>query len=267
MSLTGEQMKLTIILGTTIILLFGISVIALFNMFSKKSQLNQKEKEILKANFEKDILQAQLEIQEHTFTSISQEIHDNVGQILSLAKIQVELYLMNLPENAPTAKINEVKENIANAIANLRDLAKGLSSDRIMYLSIDETVAFELDKIEKSGVCQTQLLRNGSEQEISGPKKLILFRIIQESLQNIMKHASATSIIITIDYEPEVLSVTIADNGKGFDSAAVMEKGDGLGLINIKKRAALAGGSAQINSHPGAGSVVQVRIPYEQTIT
>jgi signal transduction histidine kinase len=98
MPLTGEQVKLTILLGTTIILLFGISIIALFNMFSKKSQLNQKEKEILKANFEKDILQAQLEIQEHTFSSISQEIHDNVGQILRLAKIQVELYLMNLPE-------------------------------------------------------------------------------------------------------------------------------------------------------------------------
>jgi two-component system, NarL family, sensor kinase len=266
MPLTGEQVKLTILLGTTIILLFGISIIALFNMFSKKSQLNQKEKEILKANFEKDILQAQLEIQEHTFSSISQEIHDNVGQILSLAKIQIELYLMNLPENAPAGKINEVKENIANAIANLRDLAKGLSSDRIMYLSIDETVAFELDKIAKSGVCQTQLVRNGTEQEISGQKKLILFRIIQESLQNILKHASATNIIITIDYGPDVLSVTIADNGKGFDSEAVIKKGDGLGLINIKKRAAMAGGSAQINSRPGAGSVVQLRIPYEQTI-
>jgi two-component system, NarL family, sensor kinase len=266
MPLTGEQVKLTILLGTTIILLFGISVIALFNMFSKKSQLNQKEKEILKANFEKDILQAQLEIQEHTFSSISQEIHDNVGQILSLAKIQVELYLMNLPGNAPATRINEVKENIANAIANLRDLAKGLSSDRIMYLSIDETVAFELDKIEKSGVCHTQLLRNGSEQEISGQKKLILFRIIQESLQNILKHAAATSIIITIGYEPEVLSVTIADNGKGFDSEAVMEKGDGLGFANIKKRAALAGGSAQISSRPGEGTVVHIRIPYEQAI-
>jgi signal transduction histidine kinase len=266
MPLTGEQVKLTILLGTTIILLFGISIIALFNMFSKKSQLNQKEKEILKANFEKDILQAQLEIQEYTFNSISAEIHDNVGQILSLAKIQVELYLMNMPENASAAKINEVKENIANAIVNLRDIAKGLSSDRILYLSIDETVAFELEKIAKSGVCQTELIRNGAEQEISGQKKLILFRMIQESLQNILKHASATSIIVTIDYGPDLLSVSIADNGKGFDTAAVMEKGDGLGLINIKKRAAMAGGDAQIESRAGAGSVVHMHIPYEQAI-
>jgi two-component system NarL family sensor kinase len=134
-----------------------------------------------------------------------------------------------------------------------------------MYLSIDETVAFELDKIAKSGVCHAQLVKNGTEQEISGQKKLILFRMIQESLQNILKHASATNIIITIDYGPDILSVTIADNGKGFDSAAVMEKGDGLGLINLKKRAAMAGGSAQIESRPGAGSIVHMRFPYEQT--
>jgi signal transduction histidine kinase len=127
-------------------------------------------------------------------------------------------------------------------------------------------VAFELEKIAKSGVCQTELIRNGAEQEISGQKKLILFRMIQESLQNILKHASATSIIITIDYGPDLLSVSIADNGKGFDTAAVMEKGDGLGLINIKKRAAMAGGDAQIESRAGAGSVVHMHIPYEQAI-
>src|ERR1700722_2951149 len=107
MPFAGEEAKLTILLGTAIILLFGIAVVALLTIFQKKSQLNQKEKEILKETYEKTILQAQLEIQEQTFSVISGEIHDNVGQILSLAKVQINI--MQESNDLNKAMLDQVK--------------------------------------------------------------------------------------------------------------------------------------------------------------
>src|ERR1700760_4902389 len=90
-TIDGGHLKLAILLGTMIILLFGFAIISLLAIFNKKSQLNRKEKEILQANYEQIILKSQLEIQEQTFSVIAGELHDNVGQMLSLAKVQINI--------------------------------------------------------------------------------------------------------------------------------------------------------------------------------
>src|ERR1700722_807978 len=183
----GEEAKLTILLGTTIILLFGIALIALLGIFNKKSQLNQKEKEILRATYEKTILQSQLEIQEQTFNFISGELHDNVGQVLSLAKIQIKI--MDESGNLNTTMLNDVKDNISKALTYLRDIAKGLNTERIRSLSLYDTVAQELARVGKTGIFLTCIDKKGIECQLDEQKKLILFRIIQEGIQNCIKHA------------------------------------------------------------------------------
>ena len=260
MPFAGEDAKLTILLGTTIILLFGVALIALLGIFNKKSQLNRKEREIMRATYEKTILQSRLEIQEQTFSVISAELHDNVGQVLSLAKVQINIMKEN--DRQDKEMLDEVKENISKALTDLRDIAKGLNSDRIRLGPICETVSQELERIGKSGVLFTRLLRSGAERPIDDQKKLILFRMIQESIQNCLKHAEATELKVSFCFEEQELKVLISDNGKGFNPNEQASH-DGLGILNLKRRAWLAGGSADIISQQQQGTTVTIGIPYE----
>jgi len=267
-AIAGEEARLTILLGTTIILLFGIAIISLLTIFQKKSQLNQKEREIMKTAYEKAILQAQLEIQEQTFSVISSELHDNVGQVLSLAKVQINI--MNESNDLNKEMLGAIKENIGKAMADLRDIAKGLSPERIQLVSLYHIVREELDRISHTGILTTGLCVEGQEKPLDGRKKLILFRIIQECIQNCLKHAQASCLRVTLLYLDEVLQVTVADDGKGFgqDGAPREEDGapreqDGLGLLNMQRRAWLAGGDSRIESKPDKGTTIIISIPYE----
>lgn len=261
MSFAGEVNGLSILLVTMIMICFGIAIITLFILFNKKSELNRKEKEIMRASYDKIILQSQLEIQEQTFSVISSELHDNVGQILSLAKVQ--LNIMNEKDELDREMLVQVKENISKALHDLRDVAKGLSSDRIRMLSIYDTVEEEMERINRLGILRAVVSRNGEDCLLDDQKKLILFRIIQESIQNCIKHAAATELVVSFSVDTGKLRVCIQDNGKGFDRQEVLRHNTGLGLANIARRAWLAGGEATVESILNKGTSILISIPYE----
>ena len=236
-------------------------LVIFFNHYRNKQRRNLLEKEELKTAFRNTLLQSQLEIQEQTFNDISQEIHDNVGQVLSLAKVQISI--MNESDDISKESLTEVKHNISHAINDLRNIAKSLNSDRIRSTNIHAAVISEVERINKSKIICIQFDTAGDEAEINDQKKLILFRIIQESLQNIIKHAQATEVTIFFHYLPECLQVIVRDNGKGFDLSEAMQNNGGLGLNNIRTRALLTGGSSNIESILNKGTTLTLKIPYD----
>src|ERR1700685_1087996 len=145
-----ESVKLTIIAATLIFLLLGAFLVFILLYFRNIKNKDLLEKENLKITFQQTILSAQLEIQEQTFNHISQEIHDNVGQILSLAKVQINI--MKESEDLNKDMLDEVKQNISKALTDLRDIAKSLSSERIRSMSIVDAVKIETERINKSGI-------------------------------------------------------------------------------------------------------------------
>ena len=214
----------------------------------------------MKILFNEELLKSRLEIQEHTFNHISQEIHDNVGQILSLAKVQ--LNIMDQKDELNKTLLGEAQENISKAMNDLRDMAKGLSSERIQLLNLKETIEQELQRVNKTGLMKATVQVEGVEQSIDVQGKLIIFRILQECLQNIIKHAEATQVVVSIHYKPDVLIVLVSDNGKGFDINLKPDNEKGLGLQNMINRAIVLGGSVGIESTPGAGTKIYLTIPY-----
>lgn len=218
------------------------------------------EKQNLQQKFRQELLRTQIEMQEQTFNTISQEIHDNVGQVLSLAKVQ--LNIMEQKEMHSTELITEVKDNIGKAMADLRDIAKSLNSDRIEELELKELIETEFNRINRSGVLQTYLYVKGVEKPVNTQKKLILFRIIQESFQNIFKHAQATIIVLVLKFHEQQLQVLIYDNGKGFDPVQLNKNMKGLGLRNMEMRCKLIHGSLEVESSPGNGTTLKITIPY-----
>jgi signal transduction histidine kinase len=256
----GEEIKIGILIVTFIILLFSLTIVFLIFIFNKKKHLAIKEREIHLANFNQAILKSQLEIQEQTFTNISQEIHDNVGQILSLAKVQLNIIEEN--GNAASHLLQEVSENISNAMTDLRDIAKGLNSERIKGLGLLQDLKQETHRINRSGFLDIQFYVEGPEKEIDQQKQLILFRIIQECFQNIIKHADAKLVQVSFKYLETELQISITDNGKGFDFQKAQQAHQGLGLSNIFNRIELIGGKAEIQTEIQGGTTTKLNIHY-----
>lgn len=215
----------------------------------------------LNKRFSEELLKSQLEMQEETFNRISQEIHDNVGQIMSLAKVQINI--MTESNDMNRDMLNEVKLNIAKAMTDLRDIARSLSSDRIRTIGVHTAALSEAERLNKSGIIHIDVEVEGQERKMQEDKKLILFRIIQESIQNIIKHAKASETKIRFNYNAAEIEAVISDNGQGFDIAEAAGRSTGLGLSNIRTRTMLAGGRSRIESAPDAGTTITINMPYE----
>jgi len=255
-----DQVIFTIIAVIIVLLFLGVLfLVMLFYYNNKKGQMS-KEKQLMRATFDKQLLESKLEIQEQTFGMISQEIHDNVGQILSLAKVQ--LGIMEQKQSVDGELLGNVKENISLAMTELRDIAKSLSSERLQQLSLQDSIGQEIRRINRSGFIHVSSDVQGIEKNIPDQHKLIAFRIVQEGLQNIIKHASASEVKLSIRYMDDRMFITIFDNGVGFDPETEFKKREGLGLQNILNRAQLVGGKADVMSKPGEGTTLQIQIAY-----
>ncbi len=247
------------VIAIIVLLLAGFFIMILVMYSNKRKKKFIQEKQTLEATFNEQLLQSQLEMQEQTFNTISQEIHDNVGQILSLVKVQ--LNIIDQSESFNKTLLTDAKESVSKAMTDLRDIAKSLSSERIQISSLPEITEHELQRIHRSGVMFTSIHVEGQVQHIQEPKKLIIFRIIQEALHNILKHSRAKNISVNFDYKTDKLKIDITDDGKGFDKDSLTEK-DGLGLQNMVNRAALIGGEAHINSIINIGTTITITSPY-----
>ncbi len=248
------------------ILLILLVSFLLFVVFWQRSRSNRyiREREALKAAFNEQLLRSQLEIQEQSFNAISMEIHDNVGQTLSLLKVQLNI-IEQLEQPAKTL-IVEAKENVSKAMADLRDIAKSMSTERVRSASLAQMTNHELKRIGQTGILNVIFNCEGEEQNLDVEHKLILFRVIQECLQNILKHAEAKTLNIEFCYKAEQLVIHIADYGKGFDQDIVDQQlTTGLGIRHIIKRTAIIGGIAKIESEIQKGTQITLTIPLCQT--
>jgi two-component system, NarL family, sensor kinase len=257
---TKNQVVFTIVAVIFVLLFLGVLfLVMLFYYNNKKGQMS-KEKQLMRATFEKQLLESKLEIQEQTFDMISQEIHDNVGQVLSLAKVQ--LGILEQKQAVDGQLLGNVKECISLAMTDLRDIAKSLSSERIQQHSLQDSIVQEIKRINRAGFIKVNAEVEGTEKNIPEQHKLIAFRIVQEGLQNIIKHAGATEVNVSIRYPEDGMYITIFDNGVGFNPETELKKKDGLGLQNILRRATLVGGKAEIRSKPGEGTTLQIQMGY-----
>jgi two-component system NarL family sensor kinase len=235
-------------------------MIAYIRIYWKRKVLHAQEVNKMKLLFNEELLKTRLEIKEETLNNVSQEIHDNVGQMLTLAKVQLNLIEHN--GQGDKEKLAELKDTLSQAMIDLRNIAKNLNSEKIQVSSLSESVASQAGRISRTGIINITMSVEGTEQKIDEQKKLILFRIMQEGLQNIVKHSKATQVHIAFNYTGSSLDITISDNGIGFDVDKMKGKSDGLGLQNIISRAALIGGSVAITSAADKGTNIQIITPY-----
>ena len=266
MGANSNDIYIMIITATVILLILLVFIVSFLFIYRNKQVRHQAEIRSVEEKFSQEILQTQLEIREQTLKNISEEIHDNVGQVLSLAVLNLSAIELNDTGRA-AGKIEDITKLIEKAVADLRNLSKTMDADNIARLGLVAIIKFELDLLQRTGLYHTVLELSGNEQRLHGEKEIILYRIVQESINNVIKHANASQIQIALQFSDFQLQIEIADNGKGFDTGYVHEKNiytSGAGIKNIQKRAKLIGGVCSINSIPSKGTTVSITIPYSQ---
>lgn len=226
----------------------------LYSIERKKSIIALKESEArysnLKVDEQKKIAKAVISAQEKERAGIGAELHDNVNQLLAASKLYLKA-IVTQPENAHEFLL-KCEEYISSAMEEIRKLSHalvGASQDKNIWLidSIDELI-HDITSVKDIDICFIH--DSHSEEDMNGELKLVIYRIIQEQLNNILKHAEASKVEIELKDDAGGLIVTISDNGKGFDPIV---KKEGIGLKNIINRAGLYNGKIDIVSSPGDG--------------
>ncbi len=244
---------LFIIIFTVLFLLLSSFIVFIIYHYKQKQNTHAQALQAIEATHENALLQAQLEMQEQTFVNISREIHDNVGQKLAFAKLQ----LVTLAGNGQ-AVLQEPIDIITKSIADLSDLSRTLNADALLANGFVSAVDFEVQQLQKVVHFSINLDVMGETIFLPDKQELILYRIIQECLHNIVKHAAPTQVHIVIEFAPNHMSICIEDNGKGFKTK---DPHNGLGLRNIQERVKMIGGNCHIRSIVKIGTNVTINIP------
>ena len=246
-----------VIIVTLLFTLLGYIFLLLINKFKKNKKLNKLNIENLEINYQLNLLKSQLQIQEQTFQNISREIHDNIGQKLTLAKLQINTINAN-----EVVDLNDTLMVISNLITDslndLRDISRSLSSEVILNNGLIKALENEINQLNKLFNYNFKMKLTGEVLYMSAETELTLFRIIQEALTNSIKHAEATSVFLDLHFINNELLISIEDNGKGFEISVIKDLN---GLNNLKSRTQSLNGQIEINSEPLIGTTIKIKIP------
>jgi len=246
------------IIFTTIVLVLLVAFLMFFFVsYRYRSNKYIKERESMKKDFEQTLLQSQIEVQEATFAELGKELHDNIGQLLSSTKMLLGITQRNLSSRPDTLTIAE--ETLGKAINELRSLSKSLDKEWLERFNFIENLEVEIARINEARYLQISFSHPG-KLLLKADEQIILFRIVQEAMQNAIKHAQAKNIRINLTVSGEVLKIVITDDGIGFDDTLPV---DGLGMRNMKHRTKLLGGVITWNSS-GEGSSVTLELPFKE---
>mgnify|MGYP000076293700 FL=1 len=254
---SSAERSLLIYMITVLVVVTGL-VILFFIVFQKRKNKLLLDRIKREREFEEELVKTQSEIQEQTLKNVGQELHDNVGQLLSVANMQLSL-IASLAEDSIKTKVDDTKNIVANVIKEVRGLSKVLNREVIINFGLEESLNTEMERLNRMDSIKAELTCVGDKGVFkNNGDAIILFRILQEFISNTIKYSKANTLTIRLNYFPDYLVVIAEDNGVGFDIESV-EKGSGL--INMQNRAALIKTEFNLSSKPNEGTKLNLNYP------
>jgi two-component system, NarL family, sensor kinase len=260
----NQEIFVVALLGIVLALLLVGFILTILFLYQRRQHRQEKELAHLKDQFDQELLRSQLEIQEATFKTIAQELHDNIGQVLSVIK----LWLAILPvtkEDAAYEGVQNSREMLNKVIFDLADLTKSLHTDRITEIGLPEAIQFDLEILRKTGLFEINFSVQGSPFAFDPQKSIFVFRMFQEMMNNIVKHSKAAHVNVSVIYHQDFKFVLkVEDDGVGFNLESkqkAVASTAGIGLRNMRNRAKLIGGEVIMESQPGAGTQISIELP------
>lgn len=251
-----EEIFPAIITVSLVVLILSLGIILAIVNYKRKQEIYLREKKTMQEDFQKELLKSRVEVQEATLSVLARELHDNVCQLLSSSKMLLGVAQMN---PSPVNKtIKTADDTIGIAINELRALSRSLDKEWLERFDLVENLSNEVGRINMAQIIKANFSYTGKLAMVA-EQQIILFRIIQEALQNAIKHACAKNIVVEVVSGSQNISVLICDDGIGINNTLE----DGFGIQNMKQRTKLLGGEIRWESgHPG--SIIKIELPINE---
>jgi len=241
-----------LVIVTTLVILF-------FIVFQKRKNKLLIDKFKQKQAFEEELSTAQTEIQEQTLKNIGWELHDNVGQLLAAASMQLNILKTQISDDVKDS-FSDAANTVKDSLKEVRMLSRSLNNEVILNIGFEQSITNELKRLKKMKFASAELKVKGEVIPFKNKKhEVIIFRILQEFFSNSVKYSEAKNLDVKLNYLESKLLITASDDGIGFDLSTV-EKG--AGLLNMQSRAKLLNMDYQLLSQPGNGVTLKLSYPF-----
>jgi len=204
------------------------------------------------------------EVQEEERRRLARDLHDDVGQALTALKIQMESVARAGGEAAARVRVDECVDTVQHTLERVRQLSLSLRPPQLDDLGLAAALRSHLDRQARVAGLQAHFETEDAPQELAPDTETACFRVAQEAINNVLRHARARNLWVRLYSAGGRLAISVRDDGRGFDLESVRERsasGASLGLIGMEERMALAGGSFELRSAPGQGTVLLATFP------
>jgi signal transduction histidine kinase len=249
--LSDTNLIISFLITVSVVLLLIASIIIIVIIAGKQRIKQSVQLAETHLAYEKELRTTQQEIQSQLLNQVSSELHDNIGQLLTLMRIQIQTGKIKNP--GLNDMFAPVDKTLSETIEQVRALSHSLSSDLLERKGLLETITAEVIRLQQLKHFQLEFLHDDTEPALENDQKLMVFRMFQEMINNILKHAQASKVLITLKGR-EIFELEIRDDGKGYDVDQMLSSPDGAGLKNIIRRATLARLECRLSSSTGTGS-------------
>jgi two-component system, NarL family, sensor kinase len=224
--------------------------------FKKEAQLQSELREQQEAS-----TKAVLEAEENERQRIAKDLHDGVGQMMSAAKMNLSAFESDLAltDHDKQLSLEKIIALVDESCKEVRHVSHNMMPNALLKHSLAAAVREFIEKIDKKAL-EVHLYTEGLNERLDSNVEIVLYRVIQECVNNVIKHAGATTLDISIIKDKDGISATIEDNGRGFDTSN-RDHFDGIGLKNIITRVEYLKGTIDFDSKPGKGTVVGLHVP------
>jgi len=220
-----------------------------------------------KMRLEREYLSQIIEAQENERRRISRELHDEIGQALTAIKFNLDMIDKELPQTLPTVRgrLGDAKSLSNQTLTAMRQLSMDLRPTMLDELGLIPTLRWYIQNFSNRLNIDSQFQVIGFEEKLPPQIETAFYRIVQEALNNISKHAGATRVEIFFEHKDSTIFASITDNGRGFDLDSVYHPespGRSFGIIGMQERVSLLGGKIDIQSSPGSGTRIHIKVPH-----
>lgn len=248
-----SEIIIFVVLLSILMLIFIVGILSFIFQYRKTRMEHELEKAMISEQHIKELLATQLEIQQQTMQDLGREIHDNVGQKLTLASIYAQQLAFENRYPDLNERIVTICSIINSSLTELRSLSRTLTSDYLQQTELTELIKTECERLNALGKCRVSYQLTPFRIPLNNSQKKIALRIIQEFLQNSLKHASCKNIAVSVQYVDSRLTIIASDDGIGFDTGVDYS---GIGLENMRKRAELIGAQFSVSSALNKGTEI-----------
>lgn len=254
-----KEIQLLVISLSIVFLTLLITLLVIFFYFLKKKNNYLVEKMESEMYFQSELVKTRIEIKDQTLSEISKELHDNIGQIVSVGIMQLNRYI-NAGQPIFTNELNDLKGILAKSLDEIRILSRIINKDNLLQSNFIEAIKQDLERIKKIKSIQYNYNIAGEIPQINKEHDLFIYRIFQEALHNSLKHSHSDLFEVYINTSDTLFRLQMKDFGIGYDTAQI---NSGLGLNNMKLRARLIG-AALIMESDSSGTTVTLEYPLTQ---